>query len=480
VLPDDPALLRAMVDVSAGGLAELDGNGRFATVNAAAAQLLGVPVAELLGCAAPFLLDGDGRTSWSGPGGRRRDLSYHLAPIPDGHVVWFDDVTDAVAQQERLTAITRAASSVADLASLRATLEAVAAEVVMTASIAAVQITAIDDPHDDVRLLGMAGFGHAPEFVERLSACRRLGARVRFLEAFQTGKPVVDLHRRPAIMADPAWAPLHEIMSRPDWDSFVAMPLIVRGRTLGVMNAYYAPGDDPGEASLAFLEAMADHAAVAIDTAALLDQTRSQAQLDERRRLARDLHDSVVQQLFSMRMQAQALQARADGGSGLRDAAAELAALARSALTDLRGLVFELRPLDLAERGLVDAVRAHAAGLEARTGLDVRIDAPPDLEPTCGIDIQEDLYRIVQEALHNVEKHAQATAVDVRFARDATRLIVEVTDDGRGSTVAEPGRERLGLVSMRERAQRWGGRLVAGPGAGGGWAVRVTLAEGQR
>jgi signal transduction histidine kinase len=481
------AVLATLVDVSADGLALLDRRGRFERLNAAATHILGLPAEHLLGEAAPFDTTTGAdparlRTAWPVPGGGRRHLEYRLQPVAGGgYAVWFSDVTDALRQQERLTAIARAASSVADVYSLRATLDAVAREIVMTANIAAVQILAIDDPRDELRVLGMAGFGDATGFIERLSACRRLGARVRFLDAVSGGEAVVVPHRKPVIMADPAWAPLHAIMGYPDWDGFVSMPLVVRGRTLGVINAYYVPGEDPGRNSLAFLEAMADHAAVAIDTASLLAQTRSQAQLDERRRLARDLHDSVVQQLFSMRMQAKALRSRLEHADAdpaqVRSGAEELAELAESALADLRGLVFELRPLDLAERGLVDAVRAHAAGLEARTGLVVDVLAePPGLEVDAGIDVQEDLYRIVQEALHNVVKHAQATAVTIRFAADGTGLAVEVTDDGCGrAPEAAVAGERLGLVSMRERTQRWGGRLAAGPRPAGGWRVRVTL-----
>ena len=252
-----------------------------------------------------------------------------------------------------------------------------------------------------------------------------------------------------------------------------------RGRAVGVINAYYLPGEDPGPSSLVFLEAMADHAAVAIDTAALLAQTRSQAETDERRRLARDLHDSVVQQLFSMRLQAAALSAQLDAGEAdparLRAAASELAELSQSALADLRGLVFELRPLDLAERGLVAAVRAHTASLEVRSGLLVDVVAPAGLADPGDLDLQEDLYRIVQEALHNVVKHARATAVEVRFDPRAGGLVVEVSDDGSGSAPAPGARQTLGLVSMRERAERWGGRLDAGPRPGGGWAVRLEL-----
>ena len=499
----DESALKVLLEISGGGLAVLDEAGRFTMLNPAAARMLDRPAEQLIGRMSPFQLDtplDGGHVSWPARDGRRRDLEYRIAPIPGtGYAVWFDDVTDVLRQQERLTAIVRAASSVADLYSLRATLDAVAREVVMTANISAVQILALDDPEGELRVLGMAGFGDARDFTEKLAACRRRGAKVRFLDAYRTRRPIIVPHRKPAIMADPRWEPLHKIMGYPDWDCFVSMPLLVRGRAVGVMNAYYLPGEDPGPGSLAFLEAMAGHAAVAIDTAALLADTRSH----ERRRLARDLHDSVVQQLFSMRMQAKALRAQLDrpdpdlGSVGRY--AEELAELTQSALADLRGLVYELRPLDLAEHGLVDAVRAHAESVRARTGLAIDVQVPEGLRIDAGLDEQEDLYRIVQEALHNVVKHANATEVVVRFDRLAdvdpgpwggcqgspygrdNGLMVEISDNGcgrgrgSGGGADEPGRRSLGLVSMRERAQRWGGRVAAGPRPTGGWTVAVTL-----
>ncbi|MGY1631387.1 sensor histidine kinase [Geodermatophilus sp. SYSU D01186] len=145
--------------------------------------------------------------------------------------------------------------------------------------------------------------------------------------------------------------------------------------------------------------------------------------------------------------------------------------------------MFELRPLDLAENGLVEAIRAHAAGVEARTGLAVEVHADDDLELDVDVDVQEDLYRIVQEALHNVVKHARATEADIRVDRPGGGVRVEVTDDGCGGTpdpapapdAGDRPRGRLGLVSMRERAERWGGQLAAGPRPFGGWRVQVTL-----
>ncbi|MGH8868232.1 MAG: histidine kinase [Actinomycetes bacterium] len=494
----DEAVLRALVEVSSDGLAVLDGEGRVLAHNTAAAHILGVDADRLVGRTAPFdpgdlsppVGSGRRRMVWYAPNGRRRDLEYRGSRIAEGtYAVWFNDMTEVVRQQERLTAITRAASSVAEAGSLRATLDAVAHEVHMTTTIAAVQILAVENADEELRVLGMSGFGDADDFTERFRECRRLGARVRFIDAIRGVKPVVVLHRKPAVMADPAWAPLHEIMGRPAWDSFACMPLVVRGRAVGVINAFYVPGEDPGPRSLHFLEAMADHAAVAIDTAMLLAQTRSQAQLYERRRLARDLHDSVVQQVFSMRMQAKALRVQLDGEhvdpARMRNTAEELAELSDNALADLRGLVFELRPLDLADRGLVAAVREHAASVEARAGVHVEVHAPADL--SVGREAEEDLYRIVQEALHNVVKHARATRVDIRFGVPADTpggLAVEVTDDGCGRSpengappVTRP-RRSLGLVSMRERVQHWGGRLTAGPRPTGGWAVEVMLPAG--
>jgi signal transduction histidine kinase len=470
----DQQALSALVAVSADGLAVLDSAGRFQWLNEAAGQVFGP---EMVGQPSPFA-PAQQTVRWSAPGGRSRDLDYRLAPLPDGgQAVWFSDRTDVRRQQERLTAIARAAASVADAYSLPVTLDAVAREIVMTANIAAVQILAVEDPAADLRILGMAGFGEAEDFVVRFNACRRLGAAARFLDAFVRCEAVVDKHRKASIMADPAWEPLHEIMGRPDWDGFVAMPMVVRGRTLGVINAYYQAGEDPGPGSLAFLQAMADHSAVAIDTASLLAQTRTRAQSDERRRLARDLHDSVVQQLFSMRMQARALTSRLDKSDvepgRIRSAAEELADLSGSALADLRQLVFELRPLDLAERGLVDMVRAHAASVEARTGLAIDVQAPEHVQ--AGLEIQEDLYRIVCEAMHNVVKHASASEVGLSFAVAATGLVLEVVDNGTGSAEVAGRREQLGLVSMRERTERWGGRFEAGPRPDGGWRVRVTV-----
>jgi signal transduction histidine kinase len=256
-------------------------------------------------------------------------------------------------------------------------------------------------------------------------------------------------------------------MGAPRWDCFVAVPLVVRGRALGVLNAFYEPGEVPGCAALEFLDAMADQAAMAVDSADLLARSRHDAQLAERARLARELHDSVVQQVFSMRMQAKALRSQVASGrpsspERVLSVADELLALAQNALADLRSLVHQLHPVELVERGLTAAVREHAESVQSLSGLHIDVETAEQLE-LLPAELQEDLYRIVQEALHNVVKHARATRARIRVHSTGDsghdQLLVEVTDDGVGLDGRAPRAGALGLVSMQARARGWGGRM---------------------
>lgn len=380
--------------------------------------------------------------------------------------------------QLRLAAIARAASSVADAGSLSVTLDVVAHEVVQATHIAAVQILRVEG--GKMRVLGKAGFTDAEDFPQRLEECRKLGARMMFVEAFRTKQRVMMRHRKAAVLNDPKWAPLHAIMGAPEWDSFVAVPLVVRGRAVGVLNAFYSIGEDPGPETLEFLDAMADQAAMAVDSADLLSRSRHDARLEERARLARELHDSVVQQVFSMRMHAKALRAQVATGDvtssdKVRSVADELLDLAQNALADLRSLVLQLHPVELVGQGLVPAIRVHAQSLRASSGLWIEVQA--DDLPELPTELQEDLYRITQEALHNVVKHAHARRATVRIQYDGEHVLLDVCDDGTGLDSTRPRAGALGLVSMQERAQRWGGTAEIGsPGPGGsGCLVRVRV-----
>jgi signal transduction histidine kinase len=396
-------------------------------------------------------------------------------------------VTYGAQRRERqLAAIARAASSVADAASLDVTLDTVAHAVYDATGLAGVQILVLRGPRRDLEVLGSAGHANIADFGRLLGQCRRLGAELEMLTAIETGRPVVLPHRRAALLGDPAWAPMHELMGTFAWDAFVSVPLRARERSVGALNAFYPPGQEPDAEAIGFLSAVADQAAMAIDYTELLARAAVDARRAERERFARDLHDSVVQQVFSLRMHASALAVqleRDDAGldrDRLLQVSHVLADLSESALADLRELLHELRPGPL-RGGLLDAVHAHAARIRSREALAVTVHAPaalPDLPPA----LEEDLYRIVQEALHNTVKHAHARSVDVRFTVCADDLVLEVSDDGhdggRDDTHSTgrpvPSRDALGLVSMRERARHWGGDLTSAVSAGG-YTVRVAI-----
>jgi signal transduction histidine kinase len=195
----------------------------------------------------------------------------------------------------------------------------------------------------------------------------------------------------------------------------------------------------------------------------------------ERTHLAQDLHDSVTQALFSMTLTARAAEMLLDRD---RPAAveklAEVRELAQDALAEMRALIFELRPGSLAEEGLVKALRKHIAAVQGRTGMPVVFEADEiaGLSP----EIEEALYRICQEALHNVVKHAAASRVQIELGRDGGCVRLVVTDDGMGFDAATASRGgHLGLAGMRTRVERFNGRLAVESSPGNGTRLEIAV-----
>jgi signal transduction histidine kinase len=341
--------------------------------------------------------------------------------------------------------------------------------------------------------LGAAGFGRAADFFDKLMECRARGAELTMLEALERREPLVVPDRYEQTMEDPAWAPLHDLLRHPRWDWFVSVPLLARGEPVGILNAFYAPGQVVGDPELEFLLAMAEQAAMAVDHAAQRQRERDVARREERQKLARDLHDSVVQQVFSMMMQARSLGVLVERGlpptpEKVAQVAGDLSSSAEAVLADLRGMVVELRPAASTSGGLASALRSLVDTTSARTGVAVALEMDdPDQELSAlDADLLEDVYRVVAEALHNSVKHASASTILVRlsvpFHGRRRRLVAEVTDDGRGlgakdaaSSVGGSASSGFGMTVMRERAARWGGAVrVRQPGTGG-TSVRLTL-----
>jgi signal transduction histidine kinase len=429
--------------------------------------------------------EGTGSIFWPVSGSvRARELEYHLtAFVLDGSkftAVTFRDVTDARNRERQLTVFGRAASSLAFAGTLRATLDAICTELVQTARLAAVQILLIDPGDLRLQVHGAAPAAAFPaDFTVLLEEVRQRGAELLSLTALRSKRPVTRFHRRQEMLADPDWGPLHDHLRGFEWDSFVSMPVLFQDQSVGIVNAYYPPRRDPDPNDIRFLGAMADQAAVAVKNAQLLSELKGKAALDERHRLARELHDSACQELFSLNLQLRAAQRAAERGTlGDDDALARrlksIEGLAHSALEDMRALVFELHPPLLHTEGLVAVVRRQAESIAARQGVAVEVLSSSD-RLDIDDDAELDAYRLVQEALHNAVKHASASSVRVSLkARPGTRsLELEVTDDGVGfdrSAVVSG----LGLLSMRERAERLGAELTLESRPGEGTTVRAV------
>ncbi len=478
------AALSQLVDTAPDGIAVLEPDGsRYRYVNPAGCRLLGHRLEDLVGRPAALfpLLDDHGHAGMATARLGSREFEYITravegvgAPL---HVVRFRDVTDARRQESRLKAFSRTSASISFAASLTDLLDRLAADVQHATGMVACTFLLIDSD-GDLRQAGTSGpYPRVTDYAERLKACRALGAPLLAFDAFDSRAPLIVKGWRERTLADSRFAPLHDISRGASWHTIAVVPLVIRDQVTGVFNGFYLKGHEPAEADLAFLTAIADQAAVAVDNSRMLQQMESKAALEERHRLARDLHDSVSQALFSLTLQTSALELllRKDPpetelvASGL----AEVRALTQGALAEMRALIFQLRPDALHEEGLVSAIRKHVAALEAKHGLRVKVEAPAG-ELQLSEDAEAQLFRVVQEALNNIVKHAGARAVEIQLEvvgpgnRD---LRIEISDDGRGFDTGARHPGHLGLVSMSERVAALGGslRVESQPG------VRTTV-----
>jgi signal transduction histidine kinase len=270
-----------------------------------------------------------------------------------------------------------------------------------------------------------------------------------------------------------------ELVERLDPRAALLVPLVVGGRGLGLIVAVDREGNDPrfGSADVRLAESFAERAAVAVDLSQRVarDALRRAvaAQELERRRLARELHDETGQALTSILLGLAAVEAAA-GPDDVRDAVAGVRELVVSTLQDVRRLAVELRPAALDDFGLVPALRRLGATVREASGLDVQVEARLGSE-RLSTEVETALYRIVQEALTNVVKHADARHVSVVLSRKNTGVTVMIEDDGRGfDRVASRG-EGLGLLGMQERVRLLDGALHVDSQPGSGTTLVLEL-----
>jgi len=317
---------------------------------------------------------------------------------------------------------------------------------VIHADVAAVLI--IDEtPTPMLRVSASAGI--PPEALETLQSALHEFDATTVVEA---GSPRVIGDRS----QDPT--PVQRVVTAAGATSHIDVSITIGGKHFGILSVGWKEVRRITDAEVRIAAALGQRAAVAIENARLYERSQVAASLEERQRLARELHDSVSQALYGISLGSRTARTLVE-----RDPAAAIEpleyvnTLAEAGLAELRALIFELRPESLATEGLIAALEKQFASLRARHGIEV--DAHLSWEPDLRLDLKEVLYRVGQEAMHNTVKHARATQVTVRLREEAGSHRLEITDNGQGFDTSGEFPGHLGLRSMSERAARAGGRF---------------------
>lgn len=293
------------------------------------------------------------------------------------------------------------------------------------------------------------------------------------------------------MLQDPTPIRLRDIKTHPDFKgwwpdrhpkmrSFLGVPIMTKGRIIG---AFYLASKigarefSPNDQEL--VEMLAAHAAIAIENAELLERSRELTVMEERNRLARELHDSVIQTLFSAVFTAEAAAELLDRDPGLAKAEVQrLRELAQDAVREMRSLVFELRPAEIEADGLIPTLRKHIEVLRRVYGKDIDLTVQGDRR--LQLAIEREVFRIAQEAIRNAVSHSGASKISVDVSMRDSGVSLSVNDDGVGFDPSSPhvrGRH-FGLTTMLERAQLLGGNLRIESTPGQGATIRLEARVG--
>jgi signal transduction histidine kinase len=277
--------------------------------------------------------------------------------------------------------------------------------------------------------------------------------------------------------------------------SALCVPLKVKGKVIGVLNSSKIAGEGTfSKSHLEMMTILAGQAAIAIDNARLFEEVEAKqaslerlleelmrAQEEERERISTEIHDSVAQLMVSASYHTQsasALLAQSKFDQA-RDEAERATKIISTCVKELRGIVTELYPPALSELGLLGALQENVQYFQRETGVTCRFSSTT-LPPRMSLVQDIVIYRVVQEALNNVRKHAQATEVEVSIKTSESEITAEIRDNGRGFDIAEmkgvrPKSGRVGLLTMRSRAQMLGGNLKIEVRPGSGTGVILTI-----
>jgi len=381
------------------------------------------------------------------------------------------DVTERQRQARQAAALAQAAASVATSGSIEAVLEAISECALAGTRALATWVKLDDEDH----IAGWVGAAGVPDSFRELlrSAASAACARLIDQEAL-AARPVVVYAdwRRQMERALGTTCPLNL-----PWQPAAIARLLHRGEAVGLLTGSFRECAMLYEGETTFLAALADQAATASANARLLAAAREKVALEERQRLARELHDSVSQSLYAIQVGAQMARERLD-----RDPARAaqpidyVLRLAEAGQAEMRALIFELRPEALETEGLVAALNRQIEVLRAKHGIIAPLIASG--EPELPVEIKQALHRIGQEALWNTVKHARARRVDVHLEAHDHSVVLEIADNGVGFDANGSFPGHLGLRSMHERAIGAGGSLevVSARGQGTRVVIRVPSA----
>ncbi len=418
-----------------------------------------------------------GATTLVRPNGQEYEIDFTAVPLTlDAKpqvVVMFHDETETRRLARKVEALTQIASQVAFAGSLKATLDKLAESVVKATGTTACGVCLVGENPEDVQVFGKYGLLESPEAQARWQEAVQRGAKLPNIESIRVKKPLIHVDARRKLLENPLYEPVYPLVRDAAWDTVVSVPMIYRDQAIGALNVFYRRGKNPGEAEITFLTTIANQAAIAAENARLFEEAKEKAILEERQRLARELHDSVSQALYGIALGARTARELLD-----RDPAQAteplnyVLSLAEAGLAEMRALIFELRPEALETEGLVAALTKQIESARARHGLEVHAEwcSEPDLP----YEVKEAIYRIAQEALNNITKHARAQRAEVRMDCSSDEVTLEVSDDGVGfASDSFPG--HLGLRSMRERAKNVGGTLEVESAPQQGTRIRVRI-----
>ncbi|MDQ2692069.1 MAG: GAF domain-containing protein, partial [Chloroflexota bacterium] len=289
-------------------------------------------------------------------------------------------------------------------------------------------------------------------------------------KVFATGKPVVVTEFLPKDMRPDIRAAIRAEGIK----SFVHLPIIVDDRVVAVFNIGFTRPDFIPEDTVRVFSALVNRAAISIANMELFEQTKDLAVMEERNRLARDLHDSAKQKAFAALAQLGTARGILNGhGNSVSMHLSEAENLVTDVIQELTFLVQEIYPLALQEKGLVSTLREHIFEWENRNDTTVQLVTRD--ERRLPLEVEQALYRITQEALANVARHSRARRVDMSLVYNGDSVQLSVSDDGCGFEVNR--KHGMGLRSMRERVSSIRGtmQIQSAPGHGTRLLVQVPI-----